>query len=210
MRPADELAVNDASPSTTFLVQQSLDRLKAGDPAAHDALIAVAAERLRRLTRKMMADFDRLRRWEDADDIAQAATLRLYQSLKETIPDNPLSFFRLGALQIRRELLDLARHYYGPRGTGANHASGLPSGSQSPADPGQSTYDPGHLAEWTEFHERIESLAEDERALIDLLWYQGLSQEDCAELLGVDVRTVQRRWVKVRLKLHDALRGDPA
>ena len=87
-------------------------------------------------------------------------------------------------MQIRRELLDLARHYYGPRGTGANHASGLPSGSQSPADPGQSTYDPGHLAEWTEFHERIESLAEEERALIDLLWYQGLSQEDCGELLG--------------------------
>jgi RNA polymerase sigma-70 factor (ECF subfamily) len=198
------------APSTTFLVQNCLDRLRAGDTAARDELIAVAADRLRRLTHKMISDFDRLRRWEDADDVAQAATLRLFQALRDIVPETPLGFFRLGALQIRRELVDLARHYFGPRGTGANHASVAPgSDSVAHGDPSESTHDPGRLAEWTEFHSQVERLPEEDRTLIDLLWYQGLPQEEVAGLLGVDVRTVQRRWVRVRVLLHGALRGEP-
>jgi RNA polymerase sigma-70 factor (ECF subfamily) len=198
------------TPSTTLLVQNCLDRLRAGDAAARDELIAVAAGRLRRLTHKMLTDFDRLKRWEDVEDVAQGAALRLYQALRDTVPETSLGFFRLGALQIRRELIDLARHYFGPRGTGANHASAAPgTDSVAPGDPSQSTYDPGRLAEWTEFHSHVERLPEEDRTLIDLLWYQGLPQEEVAGLLGVDVRTVQRRWVRVRLLLHGALRGEP-
>ena len=38
-------------------------------------------------------------------------------------PDSTRAFFGLAAEQMRRELLDLARHYYGPEGEGANHDS---------------------------------------------------------------------------------------
>ena len=203
--------MSDPSPNTTVMVENCLGRLRAGDTAARDELIAVAAERLRRLTRKMLANFDRLRRWEDVDDVAQNATMRLYAALRETVPENPLGFFRLGALQIRRELVDLARHYFGPLGVGANHASSAgDSDSSSPSDPGQSTYDPSQLAEWSEFHNCVDSLPEPDRTMVDLIWYHGLPQQDVAQLLGIDIRTVQRRWVKARLQLHSVLRDQSA
>jgi RNA polymerase sigma-70 factor (ECF subfamily) len=51
-------------------------------------------------------------------------------------------------------------------------------------------------------------LPDAERAVADLLFYQGLSQEEAAALLGVDVRTVQRRWQRVRVHLHGRLGGE--
>jgi 2-oxoglutarate ferredoxin oxidoreductase subunit alpha len=51
----------------------------------------------------------------------------------------------------------------------------------------------------------IDALPDAERAVADLLFYQGLAQEQAAALLGVDVRTVQRRWQRVRLLLHQRL-----
>ncbi len=67
--------------------------------------------------------------------------------------------------------------------------------------------EPSSLAEWSEFHEAVERLPEEEREAFDLLWYQGLSQPEAAELLGVSPRTIKRRWRSARLLLHDALRG---
>ncbi len=50
------------------------------------------------------------------------------------------------------------------------------------------------LAAWREFHERVESLPEEQREVFDLLWYQELSQAEAANVLGVAVPTVKRRW----------------
>ena len=50
---------------------------------------------------------------------------------------------------------------------------------------------------------------EEEQAVFDLIWYQGFSQEEVALSLGVDVRTVRRRWRAARLALSDALDGEP-
>jgi RNA polymerase sigma-70 factor (ECF subfamily) len=47
-----------------------------------------------------------------------------------------------------------------------------------------------------------------ERELFDLLWYQGLNQTEAADLLGVCVRTVKRRWQSARLLLGRALGED--
>ena len=43
---------------------------------------------------------------------------------------------------------------------------------------------------------------------LDLLYYQGLTQAEAAEVLGVSERTVKRRWQAARLALHDALGGE--
>jgi RNA polymerase sigma-70 factor (ECF subfamily) len=195
-------------------VRQCLERLRAGDAAARDDLLAGAVERLRRLARKLLRDdFPRLRRWEETDDVFQNAAWRLYRALDGTVPETPLEFYRLAALQIRRELLDLARHYYGPHGQAARHASEAGDGTDMPTGRGPAaapddTYNPVQLAEWTEFHRHVDALPDAERAVADLLFYQGLSQEEAATLLGVDVRTVQRRWQRARLQLHAKLKAD--
>jgi RNA polymerase sigma factor (sigma-70 family) len=195
----------------TVHLQRCLDRLRAGDEAARDDLLGAACARLTRLTRKMLRDDGRLKRWEQTDDVLQNALLRLCRALREETPDSLRAFFRLAALQVRRELIDLARHYSGPQGRAARHASPPPADGDSPAEailPADSGHEPSRLALWSEFHEQIGALPEDEREVFDLVWYQGLTHAEAAALLGVSVKTVQRRWQAGCLRLHAALHGE--
>jgi RNA polymerase sigma factor (sigma-70 family) len=190
-------------------IQGWLDRLQAGDESARNKLIDCACQRLERLTRKMLRGYERVHRWEQTGDVLQNALLRLYRALSETRPASVTDFFRLAAVAIRRELLDLAKHYYGPRGLGANHVSvarNRPADDESPAAWEQVHHDePRHLAAWTEFHQQVARLPDEERALFDLLWYQELSQAEAAALLNISERTVKRRWAAARLHLQEAL-----
>src|SRR2546421_12734835 len=97
----------------TTRIQGWLDRLRAGDESARKELINCTCERLTILTRKMLKSYPGVRRWAQTDDVAQSAAMRLYRTLGEVKPEGVVDFYRLAALNIRRELLDLAKHYYG-------------------------------------------------------------------------------------------------
>src|SRR5258708_7333453 len=105
----------------TIHLQRCLDRLSAGDEGARDELVGHAATRLLALTRRMFKDYGRLKRWEQTEDVCQNASVRLWNALKVSNPRDARAFYRLAALQIRRELIDLIRHHFGPEGMGANH-----------------------------------------------------------------------------------------
>ena len=60
----------------TTQIQRRIDSLGAGDASAREALLACAAERLTRLTHKMLKDYRGVHRWEETDDVLQNATLR--------------------------------------------------------------------------------------------------------------------------------------
>jgi RNA polymerase sigma-70 factor (ECF subfamily) len=199
--------VADAS-ETLVRLQGWIARLQAGDPGARDALLGAAGDRLRELARRMLQTYPRVRRWEETDDVLQNALVRLYRTLKDVPPASVGDFLRLAALNIRRELLDLVKHYYGPQGQGAHHASIDPDQETSPEPAGHPSLDPGSLAVWGEFHQQVDRLPEEERVVFDLLWYQGLGLGEAALVLGVAERTVKRRWQSARLKLHDALQGE--
>lgn len=85
---------------------------------------------------------------------------------------------------------------------GANYASkpghGLQLASATSRDAGDTTYEPGRLAAWTEFHRSIEALPTEDREIFDLLWYQELSQAEAAALLNVSERTIRRRCASGR------------
>src|SRR5206468_4049326 len=147
-----------------------------------------AGERLRQLAHRMLQTYPRVHRWEETDDVLQNALLRLYRTMKDVPPQSVADFLRLAALNIRRELLDLAKHYYGPQGHGAHHVTLGPDREGPPEAPGHSSLDPGRLDVWGEFHEQVERLPDVERAVFDLLWYQGLSQAEA--VLGVNERTI--------------------
>src|SRR5581483_8751341 len=107
-------------------------------------------------------------RWEQTDDVLQNASLRLYRTLQQVTPQTPQEFFRLAALNIRRELLDLAKHYYGPHGLGARHASAPDrpadaSGAAAETAAPDLTHEPAPLAAWAEFHAAAERLPDEER-----------------------------------------------
>jgi RNA polymerase sigma factor (sigma-70 family) len=200
-----------ASVNQSAVIEGWIHKLQAGDDQARKELLNCACERLTRLTRKMLKGFGRVKRWEQTDDVVQNSLLRLYRSLAEVQPADAREFYRLAALNIRRELLDLAKHYYGPRGLGANYASVDRGPDQSQAQPAYEHVapgdDPSDLAAWTAFHAQVERLPDEEREVFDLLWYQGLTQVEAAALLTVTPRTVKRRWASARLKLHECLGG---
>ena len=198
------------SNSQWSMMQELLPRAAAGDEAATDALLRHCEERLTLLTRRMLGDYQRVRRWAETDDVLQNALVRLLGALRSVKPKTSREFLGLATLQIRRELIDLARHYYGPEGMGAHHDSAANGESQGrgPADKSDVRHEPSSLAQWTELHEKIGALPDEEREVVGLLFYQGLSQAEAAELLQISVRTVQRRWHDALCKLHRVWHGE--
>lgn len=183
--------------------QVLLRRAATGDEAALDALLRHCCDRLERLTRRMLGDYPRVRRWAETDDVLQSALVRLVNALRSVKPTTTRDLLALAALQIRRELIDLARRFYGPEGIGAHHDS------HAAVEPADARQEPASLAQWGELHEAIGRLPDEEREVVDLLFYQGLSQAEAAGLLGVSVRTVQRRWHDALCRLHRVWRpGD--
>jgi RNA polymerase sigma-70 factor (ECF subfamily) len=199
-----------ANQITAAVTERWVHRLRAGDDQAREQLLNCACERLTRLTHKMLKRFGRVKRWEQTDDVVQNALLRLYRSLADVQPASAVEFYRLAALNIRRELLDLAKHYYGRRGLGANYASvdkgpdqggtGLAYEQPAAAD------DLSQLEAWAAFHDQVERLPAEEKEVLDLLWYQELSQAEAAALLQITERTVRRRWASARWMLYQCLR----
>lgn len=194
-------------------LQLLLDQYLADEPHAFDELIQYVSRRLRSLAKKMLARYPHVRRWEETDDVMQTALLRLHRSLSEVRPESKRAFFGLAATQMRRTLIDLARHYYGANGLGKNYKSVAGEQTESFGDPMQRVAanqdKPDNLARWSDFHEAIDKLDEEEKEVISLVWYGGMLQKEVAELLEVSERTVIRRMNRARLALHEML-GDRA
>lgn len=186
-----------------------LDRHIAGDATARPELISLFCDRIVLLSRHALRSYPGVARWEDTDDIAQNVSLRLWQSLKDVYPPTPSDFVRFTAVQIRRELLDMARKYAGPEGLNTNHKSIGSRIYHSSFGGTDDTHEPIHLAAWAEFHVAVNALPDDERATFDLLWYQGLSQPQAATLLDLSERTIRRRWRTGRARVLATLTGEP-
>ncbi len=195
----------DGSANTADL-RACLGRVRNGDKSALNELIVLATNRLQVLTHRMLRDYPRVRRWAETDDVMQNALVRLCRALEQVHPPSVREFYALATVQIRRELIDLSRHYSGPENAAANHESQ----GDVPAEPGvpDLTHEPGALADWREFHEQVAALPEEEREVFGLLFYQGLTQEDTADVLEISLRTVQRRWQAALLGLHRARKGE--
>jgi RNA polymerase sigma-70 factor (ECF subfamily) len=180
--------------------------MRSGDLAARDELLRRVCRRVERLARKMLHGFPGVHRWADTDDVLQNSLLRLLRSLEQVRPASTRAFFGLAAEHIRRELLDLARHYYGPEGSGAHHTSHLLPGDGTASEPVAPAVAPEDLERWCAFHQAVERLPAVERETVGLVYYHGWTQEQIAELFQVSVRTVRRRWEVALVRLHNALK----
>jgi RNA polymerase sigma factor (sigma-70 family) len=192
----------------TSQLQELLDRMRNGDDSVRTELLGLAYERLRLLARKMFHhDFPRLGNLHETDSILHEAVLRLFRALQEVQPTSVHDFLTFSAAQIRRVLLDMARHQ-GHRNRNKNELS-AGSGPAMTEHQGlaDASLDPSQLAQWSEFHQKVRELPDEEREVIDLYWYQGLTQAETARVLGVHEKAVSRRWLSVRLKLSQWLPG---
>jgi RNA polymerase sigma-70 factor (ECF subfamily) len=161
----------------------------------------------------MLQTFPTVRRWNETEDVVQNAAMRLYRALGDTVPRDARGFSGLASLQVRRELLDLAKKHAGPQFHAARHETNyrfLDGENRAKVDDAHDrteSYD--QLERWTRLHEAAADLPEEERELFHLVWYLGLQQEAASALLGCSVRTVKRRWESAKSLLAAAVSGNP-
>jgi RNA polymerase sigma-70 factor (ECF subfamily) len=177
-----------------------LQRLREGDRAAADELIRRAGLRLHHLAHQMLARFPTVDGRVRTDELVQSACERLLRALREVNPTNTTDFFGLAGLQIRRELIDLARAF-------RRSPVQLPDSYPEPADPCAGEDSLVALELWAAFNEAIDRLPVEERQVVDLRFYQDLTWPEIADVLRADESTGRRRWSRACLKLRRALGG---
>lgn len=199
-------------PGNTTLIQGLLDRLSAGDESAKDELIKHSMQRLQRLARKMLRENPSVRRWNETDDVFQNALIRLNRALQTERPESTRRFIGLAAMQIRRELIDLWRHHYGPQGDGAHHASD--PGQANSKDGANPIYDqgavdtaPGEIVseDMERFHTLVGELPEKLCEVFEKSFYLDMTQDEIAKDIGVSIKTIKRRWRDAKLQLAETL-----
>jgi RNA polymerase sigma-70 factor (ECF subfamily) len=184
------------------ILESDLGLLKAGNTEASPAIITATCEQVQRMAQQMLWKYPGVGRWADADDVVQNVLIRLHRSLVIVQPDSVGKLHGLITLEMRRELLDLARRYFGPEGIGTNYGGTIID------DPVSEEMEPHTLLEWTEFHEQVKRLPSAEREVFSWMWYNGLTQSEAAAVLGVSLATVKRRWQSARLLLRKAMCDD--
>lgn len=193
-----------AAPKTTgsdTQLQGLLDQSLAGNPVAKEALLHHACDRLLRLTRKMFHGQSGLRRWVQTDDVFQGSLVRLHRALCNVEVQDVRHFFNLATVQIRRELLDLARQTFGPHGIGRNHHTDWQPADETGGSLHRVSEEPEDLDEWEAFHQRVDALPDQEREVFGLIYYEGLEQVEAAKVLDISERTVRNRWNRAKLLL---------
>jgi RNA polymerase sigma factor (sigma-70 family) len=179
----------------TIFLNGQMDRIRAGDRDAQEKLIRAVARRMERLARKMLRSFPNVRGEADTADVLQGACMRLLTALRSLWPPSTREFFALAALQMRRELLDLARQVSRRKTVRLGEAVEV----AELAD--------GDLELWCGFHQAVDGLPAEHREVVGLVFYHGWTQQQVAELLGICERTVRRHWVVASARLHTILGG---
>jgi RNA polymerase sigma-70 factor (ECF subfamily) len=187
---------------TTAAVQRYLDAL-AGDAPAEPivrALLERAVGRLEMLCAGMLyTSYPRLTRPPlalQADEVLGAVVERLLKAMRAVRPRTVREFFALANQHMRWELNDLARRL-DERPAEVELRDGL-----VPAPPSSNSV---LTPDARRILEAINGLPEEEREAFGLVRVQGLTQGEAAEVLGVSVKTVQRRLNRALLLLAEGL-----
>ncbi|HLJ94536.1 MAG TPA: sigma-70 family RNA polymerase sigma factor [Gemmataceae bacterium] len=186
----------------TSLLQGLLARMLQGEEGARRELINCAYQRVRCLAAVILNEsFPRLKKppaLVDTTDLANEASVKLFEALADVRPETVTDFFRLAAQRMRWLLLDLARRV--DRSEEHRQQAATPPCVESNSS---MTGMPTTLAA---LYQQIEELPEKEREVVDLLYFHGLSQPEAAAILGVTERTVRRYWTVAKVKLFEGLK----
>src|SRR5215831_10395952 len=175
---------------TSAAVQRYLDAL-AGDQPAEPivrALLDRSVRRLHQLCANLL--YRQYRRLTlpplnlQPDEMLDAVVERLLKAMRSVRPQTVRQFFALVNQHMRWELNDVARRLDEQPAAVELHHDMVPA----PASSGSVLTPEGRR-----ILKAIDELPEDERDVFGLLHIQGLTQGEAAEVLGVSIRTVQRR-----------------
>jgi len=169
-----------------------LERLRAGDAQAFEELVASHQHRVFGVALRMLGSA------AEAEEIAQEAFLRAHRSLPEFRGDARLSTW-LYAIVSR---LCLNRLASGDR-KAVRHGEEILLRVADPRGGPDAGAERGELE--AALHRAIAELSEERRVVVILRDLEGLSYEDIAVALGIELGTVRSRLHRARLDLKDKL-----
>ena len=188
---------------TTIAIQRCLDALQ-GDQAAEPLirdLLERAVRRLRLLCGSLLYRcYPRLTQPPlnlETDELLDGVVAGLLTALRTVHPQTVRQFFALANQHMRWQLNDLARRLDEQPRAAALADSGVA------APPGSN--DSCLSQDARRMLRAIEGLPEAEREVFDLIRIQGLTHPEAASVVGVSVKTVQRRLNRARLLLAEQL-----
>jgi RNA polymerase sigma factor (sigma-70 family) len=188
---------------TTAVIQRCLDALQGdaiADPLIRD-LLEQAVRRLRMLCGTFLhRSYPRLTQPPlnlETDELLDGVVAGLLTALRAVRPQTVRQFFALANQHIRWQLNDLARRLDEQPRAAALAESGVaaPSGSSDSV----LSHDARRMLQ------AIDGLPEAEREVFELVRIQGLHYAEAAGVVGVSVKTVQRRLNRARLLLAEQL-----
>lgn len=182
----------------TAHIQAALDRFLSGDPAGKKELVVLSERRLTILARKVLHQFGP--NPEETAAVLNEAFLKLNRALDEVRPATVREFFALAALQMRRVLLDLARAA-GRRGKRVTVDD--PEAGFDPADPRKGEQSYADVV--ADLDAAIDRLADDLKEVVHLHYYQGLTKDEIAKVIGVHPDTVKRMIARAKVALQEHL-----
>jgi RNA polymerase sigma-70 factor (ECF subfamily) len=175
----------------------ALARVAAGDAGAFAAVVEAHQERLIRLCERLLGDP------EEARDAAQEVFLKAFRKAGEARPQGQLYtwLYRIAVNhclnKLRRRRLVRFLHWQDPE------ERDLPA-----FDPPDEAADPATALEarrrWQATPRAIAKLPENQRAVLVLVRFEGLSYKQTAEVLGISEGAVESRLVRAMRRLESA------
>ncbi|MFO0943362.1 MAG: sigma-70 family RNA polymerase sigma factor [Pirellulales bacterium] len=169
-------------------------------------LLEKSLNRLRRLANRILTQsFPAIRQQHDLDSVVNELWIRMQQAMSSVNPPTLEDYFKFAAHKVRQILLDLIareeramlnRHH---RANASNDSRNLQS-----VEVECLTDDPVRLSAWTQFHQQVNQLPEEERRVFELHYYLDLTQAEIAGVLSMQPRQVSRLWVSALEQLRKA------
>ena len=190
---------------TELTVQRCLNRLRISDQANAKGIvreiISVSADRLRALCKSTLSrNYPRLAKGPlnlRPEEVLSSVVQRLMKAMQSVHPAHFRQFFALAVKHIRWELNEQAREM-------DNRDYELLESDPVAQTPVKNREKPSPTAR--RILQAIATLPQNDRETFELVRLQGMSQMDAAEVLGVSVKTVQRRLNRVLPYLCEQLR----
>jgi RNA polymerase sigma factor (TIGR02999 family) len=163
--------------------------LRGGDPGAMDRLFSLVYEELRRIAHHQLQG-ERPGHTLATTGLVHETYFKLIDQTRVEWRDRQ-HFFRVASWAMRRILVDYARRYQAVRRGGGLHRVSLDE--QASVEERSET-----LLALDEALERLATLSQRLSQVVECRYFGGLTEEETAQALGVNVRTVQRDWAKAR------------
>lgn len=202
----------DPVESETSQTMQLLDRIRGGDRAAVNELLALHRQRLHRFIAVRLDP--QLRGRVDASDVVQEAQIELTQRMDDFLARQPMPFHVWLCKTAYENLLRLRRRHLGAERRAVARETALPDDSS--VDLAQKILagngpGPSDRLVHRELARRVrEALAQldvtDQEVLL-LRYFDGLDNKEVAQVLGLDASAASKRYGRALLRLRKLLRA---